>query len=137
MAPKRRVRSKKQQFFFKKPYGPSKVFSIGNTAHSTDGPILCGLCGSRFPLRRDESYRTFSLFGKWGVLECCGKIMDELFYEWSDTFEEEVFTRFRESPLDDRFYMLRHRMTNAAPAWIQAAGKMAEEAQLVVGAAQG
>lgn len=115
---------------FRRPAGGSELFSIGNTSHGTTSAIVCELCGTLHPERHpnDDSYRTFTLFGRMGVLECCGSVMDGLYREWGQTFTSRRLDEFRQSPLDRKFGLLRIELQNAINRWARMAEKATSEA---------
>lgn len=115
---------------FQKPVGGSELFSIGNTSHGTTSGIICELCGTSHPERHpnDDTYRTFTLFGRTGVLECCGAIVDRLYREWDQTFTSRRLAEFRGAPLNREFGLLRIELRDAIVCWARVAEQAAREA---------
>ena len=121
---------------FEKPAGGSELFSIGNTSHGTTSDIVCELCGTLHPELHpnDDGYRTFTLFGRTGLLECCGSVMDGLYHEWGATFTSRRLTEFQQSPLDREFGLLRIELQDAISCWARMAKKTASEASVTAAA---
>ena len=126
----------KKRPFFTKPAGGSELFSIGNTSHGTTSAIVCELCDTSHPERHpnDDTYLTFKLFGRTGILECCGSVMDGLYREWGGKFMEHTLDEFGRSPLDPKFGFLRFYIQNAVKKWQQAAVAAAEQSHEVAAA---
>ena len=121
--------TRQQKPFFTRPIGGSEIFTVGNTNHGTTGEVGCELCRTAHPERHpsDDSYITFTLIGRQGVLECCGAIIDHLYREWGSEFTSQRLDEFRQSPLDAEFGLLRIELPDAVRAWAAKANKAVTE----------
>jgi len=95
----------------KKPMGPSKLGSFGgsqwNNHHwGTDGPILCEICGTTHPERKEETYTVSIFLGHQVVEECCGEILDKIYQESGEEFAIAFLEEFAQNPTSPRFSML-------------------------------
>jgi len=95
----------------KKPMGPSKLGrSFGtnwnNWSFGTDGPVLCEICGTNHPMRKEDSYIVSKFLGCQVVEECCGAILDMLYKESGEEFTEAFLEEFAKNPTSPRFSML-------------------------------
>ena len=114
---------------FHQPAGPSEIFSIGQYKHGTTAAVICQMCGTshpELPLSAD-GYRTFTFLGYYGVLECCGVVVDRLFQEWGSTFTDKIFKQFQEQLLAPEFGLMRIQLKDVAAAWNRAAAKAEAE----------
>ena len=114
---------------FKKPYGASQTkHSFGHS--STEGPILCDLCGTTHPNRSKEnySYAWGTILDRQYVEECCGKFVEDLYEQFSCSFVEAFLEDFSENPTDSRFGLFRHML----PEVMEEARKKLNEAKLAI-----
>lgn len=107
---------------FEKPAGESKVFWRGNNHHGTTGEILCGLCGTNHAevSPNNDEHSSFTLLGKQGVMECCGRAVDLIYSEWGKDFMEQLLHEFMRDPLNEKFLVLKLGLKEAAEAWDEA-----------------
>ena len=78
------------------PYGFSGISGLWNTEnHGTDGPVTCEICGTTHPENRSESYLTFRFFGRQGVEQCCGALLDEAYRQFGDRITEAYLNNCR------------------------------------------
>lgn len=120
-------------FKLQTPAGASELFSIRDYfIFHTSRSVTCQICGTAHPPLEvaGEGFHTiFTLFGYDGVLECCGKLADDLYHEWGTTFTERTFAEFRESPLNPKFQIFRQLLKLALSDWLAAAKKAYNEAK--------
>lgn len=98
-----------------KPFGPTEDgphyyygYQIWNLDCSgTSGGVTCEICGTDLPELVDESYHLFTFFGRQGVEECCGRIIDEMYQVAAREFTESYLHEFAENPADPAFVTLR------------------------------
>ena len=96
------------------PYGFSGISGLWNTEnHGTDGPVTCEICGTTHPENRSESYLTFRFFGRQGVEQCCGALLDEAYRQFGDRITEAYLNNYAEDPCSDEFGSFRHILRNA------------------------
>jgi len=100
-----------------KPAGPTELGKgfkgCWNNRHmGTDGPILCEICGTEHPERKDESYIVSRFLNKQVVEECCGAIIDCVYREFAEEFAEAFLIEFAENPTNIRFHLFVQHLQN-------------------------
>ena len=88
----------------KKPAGASKLH-WNNTGAGTIGPVICELCGTKWPEDDGDSYALINFLGYQIVGKCCGRVLDIIYQESSEEFMVFFLKAFAEDPSNPKFYM--------------------------------
>jgi len=89
---------------FQKPAGSSRRI-WNNESWSSDGDVLCEVCGTAAP--EGESSIVDRFLGLQLVEKCCGKLIDRLFEEFDQVFCLAFLEDFVEGPTNSRFDILK------------------------------
>lgn len=111
---------------FPKPAGPAKRRWC-NTHASTDGPILCELCGTDHPEDEEEGYIWDRFLGLQLVEDCCGHAIDILYKEFGEEFATAFLYDFAKDPTNPRFGVLRTVLENCLKTAYEESEKLARE----------
>jgi len=95
--------------------------------HGTDGPINCDICGTHHPENQDQSYLTFRFFGRQGVEQCCGRLLDEAYRQFGARFAETYLKEYARNPGSDEYTSFRLVLSNS----LETALKNTSDANLV------
>lgn len=113
-----------------KPAGPSEVpqeirlgcwnnSSSGFCGCGPDDYAICDICGTKHmaPSPDGPSLLRMYFLGLEGFEECCGRLLDIIYYESGERFFEAYLAEFAANPTDPRFYvvidLLQRRLAEA------------------------
>ncbi len=68
---------------FAKPAGPTKLRKHSDM--ETQKATTCEICGTHHP-DREKAYGLNKFLGRWVVEECCGAVIDQVYYEHGEDF---------------------------------------------------
>ncbi len=107
---------------FKHPIGASKQYPPDLDMSSEHAPqvITCEICGSKYLKNENDSNNSdyyFHFLGYRGILQCCGKLIDILYQQWSMEFFQKTLTDFQKDPLSCDNYVTRMLLEDVIKIW--------------------